>query len=237
MINKNKYYCVLLVILIIFMLCKSSHEKFTNNSSILNHWNKSHLNEKSHGKQGSWWLTGTNLNEYLTMFDIQDKYKHSSSILEVGVGTASAIKEMYAQNKKVYAIDISKNALDKVKKYIVKGFLVNNLNKLPQNSFDIVFCYLVIQHIDNDMLKHHIKHILPTLKDDGIYCIQYRGLLEGDTSDYSIETQARGDVCRSPQVVKTIIEELGGKIIIDKIVRKSTDPKWIWIWRCVKFTK
>lgn len=94
-------------------------------------------------------------------------------LLEIGTADGTTIK--YYKQKflgKTYGIDVSKKVLKKAAKYLDEVKVCDlNKDKIPynNNSFNIVICSEVIEHIyDTDRLLQEIKRIL---KKDGVLII------------------------------------------------------------------
>jgi 2-polyprenyl-3-methyl-5-hydroxy-6-metoxy-1,4-benzoquinol methylase len=201
-----------------------------------NHWENCHLmTEKDH----HFFLTGSSLNDYLRLFNCNDHYNVSNSILEIGIGEGQVVKEMFTHGKNVTTSDISEAAKDKIKD-IAYYYHLNNIDCIPKNSFDIIFCHLVIQHIDNDMLEFHLKHFIPTLNEKGVYYIQYRGKHEADIDKNIHELCKYGDFTRDPIYFKDITERYNGIVLEDNVVRNGNYIEGIykpWSWRVIKIKK
>ena len=203
-------------------------------NSVKDHWDGCHLNQQQMGLPASFYLSSYKLNQYLELFQMYNKYSLSNTILEVGIGNGNALQEMYNDNKTLYALDIVQNALNKVKN-IAKTYLIDDIQKIPKNSIDIIFCHLVVQHINNDMFEYHLKNIIPCLNESGVYCIQYRENLNQniDSKDFETEQNCKlGDVLRTPVEVENLINTCGGKVLKHYIANSGNDiefgGKWIW---------
>jgi len=169
------------------------------------------------------WLTGTPLSQYLDFFEVHSEYEEASTVLEVGVGRATAIKQMSLDKKEIYAIDISDTALNKVSA-LTKIYNVGEIEKLPSNSIDLAFSFLVAQHINDEMFTHHLTHILPALKKDGIFCLHYAGELDGNKNDQGQAAQERGGIVRTSSLIQELVEDSGGFIIKDTVRQAGLVP-------------
>lgn len=210
-------------------------------TSIEDHWKNCHLNNDRLGKPSSFFLSSYQLYQYKQLFNIYSKYTDSTTILEVGVGEATAMIEMNKDNKILLAVDIAQEALNKVK-HFAQTFLLNELDKIQKNSIDLIFCHLVVQHINNNMFEYHLKNLIPCLKDDGIYCIQYRENLHENIPSSVFETEKNcmiGEVLRKPNEVKELIELCGGKVINDYMALSGEHIEFggKWAWRVVLIQK
>ena len=208
------------------------------NVKLSNHWENCHTEvEKKH----HFFLTGSLLNNYLTLFDCHKEYNASNNILEIGIGEGQVVKEMAEHKKTITTCDISKSAEDKIKD-IASYYHLNDIDNIPKNNFDIIFCHLVVQHIDDNMLEYHLKHLISTLNDKGVYYIQYRGVPEhGPTDLLPIDELCKyGDVTRDLVYFKNIVEKHNGIVIEDKLVNSGEfieGRKYPWCWRVIKIMK
>ena len=211
--------------------------EFSNNDIMLSeHWENCHLSiEPEH----HFFLTGSTLNQYLSLFNCIKHYTESKNILEIGIGEGHIVKEMFNHGKNITTTDISKSAKNKVKD-IASYYHLNDIDKIPKNNFDIIFCHLVVQHIDDRMLEYHLKHFISTLKENGVYYIQYRGKCDTSVDKNIDELCKYGDVTREPEYFKTIVEKYNGVVIEDNIVRKGEYIEGTykpWEWRVIKIMK
>jgi hypothetical protein len=214
----------------------SKYTALNNNNNLSNHWENCHsMVEKEH----HFFLTGSSLNQYLDLFKCHNHYNVSSNILEIGIGEGQVVKEMFNNGKNITTTDISENAKDKIKD-IASYYHLNNIDKIEKNIFDIIFCHLVVQHIDDNMLEYHLKHLIPTLNDRGIYYIQYRGKHEINIDKSVDELCKYGDVTRDPEYFKNIVEKYNGTVIEDSLVKQGEyiEGKYNpWSWRVIKIKK
>jgi len=206
------------------------------NHDLSKHWEDCHLMvEKEH----HFFLTGSHLNQYLQIFNCSNHYNISSNILEIGIGEGQVVREMFNDGKNITTSDISESAKDKIKD-IASYYHLNNIDNIPKNTFDIIFCHLVVQHIDDIMLEYHLKHFIPTLNNNGIYYIQYRGKHETKTDKNIDELCKYGDVTRTPEYFKNLVEKYNGIVIEDNLVRTGEyiEGKYKpWSWRVIKIKR
>lgn len=80
-----------------------------------------------------------------------------NSLLEVGCGEGKIINSLINKYNKIYGLDISDEALKNVKTPKIKG-RVENL-PLPSDSFDIVLCCEVLEHLPFHLYEKSLKEI------------------------------------------------------------------------------
>ena len=133
-------------------------------------------------------------------------------VLEIGVGDGKNARELFKYGHTVHTLDISPLALDKVKNYSVKQWLETEIENIPKNTFDIVISHLVSQHLNNDTLLRQLKCLLPTLKPDGVFAMQFACWLVEGVYEESLAHQKSGSVCRTLDQVQELVSTAGGKI-------------------------
>ena len=82
----------------------------------------------------------------------QCKILKTDKILEVGSGAGRLAKVFLEKQYDYYAVEKSESLVNKFKKLIDKNKIqLNNTNLLPfeSNTFDIVFCWSIIQYLDS----------------------------------------------------------------------------------------
>jgi len=132
----------------------------------------------------------------------------------------------------VYALDITATALEKVKG-LTKGEWLNP-EALPDKFFDLAISHLVTQHIDNKTLEGQIRNVLRSLKRKGLFAMQFADQINGTTDETyneTLEYQQGGGVCRSPDMMRAVIEGSGGKIVWMSQPRDFVDfgSRWFYL--------
>lgn len=111
---------------------------------------------------------------YVTNLGLQElcsRYKldipKNLDILDIGVGDGQLTKECSIDNR-VYSVDISSIALEKVKNYAESVYLTNFISSIP--PVDLAVAHLVFQHNPENEVHRIIKSV--NLKVNGIFCFQ-----------------------------------------------------------------
>jgi len=106
----------------------------------------------------------------LLHFFQKNKFNQFNSILDFGCGVGRNYKFLQSISKSYFGIDISDEML---KKHEGKVVLYDGKDlPFPENHFDLIFCFWVLQHIidDKDLIKT-ISEFYRCLANDGIVII------------------------------------------------------------------
>jgi len=197
---------------------------------IKNYW------EINHEKKFRKWLTGSHLEELLEYMNIQESIKEGKNILNIGVGMGYCTKELDDVGVLVDVLDISEKALEKVMDITQNQFLASNLSEIPKRKYDLAISHLVTQHINDDTLLNQIRAVLPSLKTNAVFAMQFAFRedvdYEGDYEKHqSQEFQMGGGVIRRLSDMEKIVDEAGGEIVWVSEVRhyNHTVAKWQYI--------
>ena len=192
--------------------------------------------ENNHKKKFRKWLTGSHLQELLDFMNIEPFIKKGNHVLNIGVGMGVCTKELFDAGVIVDVLDISEKALGKVRYITENQYLSTNLNHLPKEKYDLAISHLVTQHINDKDLINQIKGVLPALKPNAVFAMQF-AFTEG--VDYeanyeklqSAEYQMGGGVIRRLSDMEKIVGESDGKITWISDVRhyNHTIAKWQYI--------
>lgn len=98
----------------------------------------------------------------------------NKSLLEIGCGTGYGAALLSETAKNMTAIDLSKSLIEECKIKYNKdnlAYMVADGLKLPfkDNSFDVVFTFQVIEHIEPDVVLSFIKEVERVLKNNGVF--------------------------------------------------------------------
>lgn len=166
--------------------------------------------------------------EYQTTIDflqITNVLIEGCRVLEVGVGLGYVTKGLKEHGMIVSALDISTVALDRVREYCEGVYLVDEIDKMPTNYFDVVFCHNGVQHIPTYLLEMELFHLLRSLKKGGIFALEF--ISTDLTQDTGVDSEVLqslgwddniGCYCRQPDYLEKMIKVLGGKckLVYDK---------------------
>jgi len=180
--------------------------------------------DKNHKENNNLWLSGYSGEDIWKFLKIENRIIRNNKVLNIGVGTGKCTKDLFDKGMKVYALDISEFALDKVKDYTIKSWDVKDIWSIPPNFFDLVISHLVTQHMSDEDLKKQIKIVLEILNDEGIFAMQFASNKDNLFNE-DIKSQKVGGVCRTLDHIKEIVNDLGGKL---ELININTFGDIIW---------
>ena len=164
-------------------------------------------------------LTGTSYNEVMGYFGLSGKINKSMNVLNIGVGLGYCTREL-SKHCNAYALDICEEAINKVSDCIVKGYLHERLEELPDNHFDIVYSFLVAPHMPEKDLVKQLVNVVRSLKPNGKFYCHFGGGDDDKENNIPLRTtggshapfavQKNG---RTIEYAKTLVEANGGKVI------------------------
>lgn len=143
-------------------------------------------------------------------------------MLNVGLGTGAETKEARARGVSIYGLDISEAALKRCEQYLTDGYVYPEW--LSSDKFDLVVSNLVAQHMTAIDLLDQMKHVLRSLKKDGIFAIQYASPTKDEVYREDVEAQNWGLVRRTNVEFGRLVNWAGGEIVQQRPT-KHFDPK------------
>jgi len=105
---------------------------------------------------------------------VKDK---KSKILDIGCGFGYFLRFLFKKNyKNIIGIDPDKNLLKTIPKKIKTYSYYGNKTKFKNNSFDVIFIYMVLHHLQNDKEYYEtVNEIHRILKPNGLVFITEPG--------------------------------------------------------------
>lgn len=167
-------------------------------------------------------LSGCSYEE--TIFFLKVKPIKGQKVLEIGVGLGYVTKGFKDNGIDVSALDISEFALNRVKGYCENLYLVDDIEKLPSDYFDIIICQNGIQHIPTYLLDIELPNIIRSLKATGVFSMEF--ISSNIAEDTGIELTVHPEIiwdntigcyCRTPAYLEKLINKYGGdcKLVYD----------------------
>jgi SAM-dependent methyltransferase len=158
---------------------------------------------------------------------IMDRFNlKESSILEIGCGVGRMTEYMSYDFMRVIGIDVSGKMIGKAKARLQKNnieFIETDGKKIPlvDNCIDLVFSYLVFQHMKNrEIVEDNFKEAYRVLKPQGLFKVRIR-------SDKVDLDHWWGGVEYTEQSIGELIKKVGFKLL-------KTEPVgnygfWLWL--------
>ena len=152
--------------------------------------------------------------------------KHSV-IIDLGCGIGRLSEFMAKDFRKVYGVDISGEMIKQGRVRLRNApnieFIESDGDNIPllDNSIDVVFSYLVFQHIkDRDMVSNNFAEVYRVLRSRGIFKV----LIRSDKVDIN---KWWGGVEYTEESIGKLIKSVGFKLL-------KTEPKdefgfWLWL--------
>lgn len=158
-------------------------------------------------------LSGVDYDRMISFMHLSDHIKPGKTVLETGVGMGYVTKGLLDAGALPSALDISQTALKRVEQYCEEVYLVEDLERMPSDYFDIILCCNMVQHVHTELLKEELEHFMRSLKDDGILAIQFvSNDKHPDTGvAATLSNVQAGTLCRSPDIMQEIFASLNGE--------------------------
>ena len=199
-------------------------------SEIFDFWEKNHEEWDTMGDPK--YLTGSKFNEVWSKMNISNILKPNLNILNIGVGLGYETIELSKKEVIIDVLDISKNAVNRVKDITRNQYISTDIENLPIEEYDIVVSHLVSQHMNNEDLDKQIKYVIRGLKKDGVFAMQFAFGGENEFNEPNIiNKQMQGHVFRTFPEMENIVTDNGGYIIwkSDEIRFSHTKIKWYYV--------
>lgn len=182
-------------------------------------WDTRHLEYTS--SQEILRLGNSALKEYVSFLGLNEYLFPGAIALEVGVGTGRATVELSKQVSYLDALDISSIARLRVKSFCRNSY--GNPEELVSNTYDLIVCFLVAQHLEDEQLVILCKNATRALKLNGVMLLQFAY----STFDPSVLLHQLEAGCswKTPDKVQTIVNDGGGRII--KFVQEICYKDWL----------
>ncbi|MDD5362976.1 MAG: class I SAM-dependent methyltransferase [Ignavibacteria bacterium] len=128
------------------------------------------------------------------MKDMDITQSNEKTIVEIGCGMGRMSNSFSEYFKKVIAVDVSDEMLKKASEICKKTNVEfrktdgDNLSFIPNESVDVVFSFIVFQHIiDTASIFNYIRDMSRVLKMDGIAYFQLRTFIPDFAEDITIK--------------------------------------------------
>jgi SAM-dependent methyltransferase len=183
-----------------------------------------------HETPGSLYISNYGGRSLWKAMNIRRRVRWRRKVLEIGVGDGKNIRSLRRRGCKVYALDITPAAFEKVKGLTTETWLAPE--NLPDNFFDLAISHLVTQHIDNGTLELQVRNVLRSLRTGGLLAMQFADWM-GIATDYdeSFQFQQSGTVRRTLEMIRHIISACEGRIVwvSDPIDFPEFHSRWFYV--------
>lgn len=177
------------------------------NHNVKNFW------ETKHKVKDKAALSGCFYEETIDFMCLNAYVSKGKRVLEVGVGLGYVTKGLFEVEALVSALDISDTSLERIKDYCEALYTLDELYSLPTDCFDVIICNNVVQHISTDLLTEELKVLINSLNKDGVFAVEFvsnKGFSDNG-QEPSVEEIKNGGLCRSPEFLESLINDVGGK--------------------------
>jgi 2-polyprenyl-3-methyl-5-hydroxy-6-metoxy-1,4-benzoquinol methylase len=171
--------------------------------------------ENNHKKDHPFWLSGTSSQQIWSSLNINNLVLSNSIVLNIGVGLGQDTRELVNKGCIVHALDISETALERVRNFVKCVWLADQLPQLPSKTYDLAISHLVSQHMSNRDLLEQMIHVVRSLKERGIFAMQFAFPLNGHIEESNeVEGNIRcGAVLRTMEIFDQMVQKASGRIV------------------------
>jgi len=180
-----------------------------------------------HKEQNRGALSACEFQETIDFLHIGDILKPGDKVLEIGVGMGFVTKGLRERGFSVSGFDISQVGLNNVNKYCDAIYNFKDLENIPSNTFDVILCNNVAQHMPTPLLSYEMFHFIRILKRGGVLAVKSvaTDLMEDTGDDPNLIVQhpkiprrqnklkcdeSIGCFCRTVPYFTKIIDRCGG---------------------------
>lgn len=185
-------------------------------------WKKQNW-DRAHRETDLTALTGTGLGGHLATLHTRDLVKPSSSVLCVGVGEGTWVRELAKKVEVVWALDVSPVAGARMPE---GARFVTSPGDLPRDTFDLAMSLWVAPHMSDRDLQDQLTGVLASLKRQGVFAVHYKEPLNGQQQvDNREDKEDEHLVARAAMMLRTrerfieLTEQSGGRV--EKIVQEN----------------
>ena len=175
-------------------------------NDIKDYW--SYIHKENVGR----YLSGTSGTDVWKVLGITDLIKPGKNILNIGIGFGACTREMAEHNPNIYGLDICQEALDRVKDFLSGSWLDENIEDLLDNFFDVAISHLVAQHMSDESLERQFKHVIRSLKKEGVFAIQFLSYITNQ--DPRKDKRQEGTNTRTLEQITRMAERNNGRVIL-----------------------
>ena len=178
---------------------------------------------------------------------IESAITPSARILEMGCGIGRLIKQLAPQVREIHGIDVSGEMIERAGVYLADLPNVHlhentgsDLSDLETGSFDVVYSYLMFQHVpDQTVVERYLHEASRVLRPSGVFKFQIDG--RGDRPLWRAYRSIRGHsswrgALWTRSGIKAAVRRAGFDVIdceVDPRKRGAMKHAYLWV-TCVK---
>lgn len=170
-------------------------------------------------------LSGSNLDVTSRSLFVLDRVVPGHTVLDIGVGTGACTRDLVAAGLITHSLDIAEAALLKLGG-ISTCWLESDIEKLPNNHFDLAMSNLVAQHLNDEQLKRHLRNVIRSLKMTGVFAMQYATPLEGKQETEVLAAPPDYAATRFLPTMQRLVKECGGQVVFNELSGSFEHIAW-----------
>ena len=162
---------------------------------------------------------------YGAIFPRIARWLPAARILEIAPGFGRWTQFLLRQSDEYYGVDYSPLCITQCKKRFsgsVRAHFIQNdgrsLGAIPDNSIDFVFSFDSLVHVELDVLGSYCEQINRKLNPSGVAFLHHSNARNGVDAARGLYPQAGRAISVSAAAVKEVIENTGGRVLIQEEV-------------------
>ena len=187
-------------------------------------------------------LSGTAFKRVVELFSLD--VRPGMDVLNIGVGLGHCTRGFVAAGCNMYVMDICEEAVNKVANVTSGSFLHEKSSELPDSKFDLIYSFLVTQHMSEDDILLQFPNVIRSLKPGGKFYVQFAGSdrpgennnpnhIVGKLGDKGVSILG-GRMVRSQDYAIALVERCGGKVVKAESLKKFPQRESYWYYLVVQ---
>lgn len=184
----------------------------------------------AHARSDRGWLSGTHGHTVWASLAVSSRVLAGRKVLNIGVGLGVCTRDLVAAGCEVSVLDICPQALGRVEGIVSTSYLASEIERLPDAHFDLAISHLVTQHMLDDALERQIRHVLRSLKPDGVFAMQfsYGWRQETGIANEDLANAKAGGIVRTLGHMVGMVDRLGGQVTRAHVIDNYPQHKTGW---------
>jgi len=164
-------------------------------------------------------------------------FTDGKDVLEIGHGDGYGSSFLAQKARHVTAVDLfTDNVIAASKKYPMRNlkFLQMNATELtfPENQFDVVCSFQVIEHIPQALLPEYVSQIRRVIKEDGVACLSTLNLKRNRKPGVKYDKSPHHDKEFTPEELKSFLSSFFKEVTLYGLYPQ---PKFLILERIKKW--